>query len=477
MRASVDIRSLLSSADWLVFAAVLAATFGAVAYGELLRRRDPALRAGTEASFLDLMLMGRRLTLPLFTATLVATWYGGIFGVTRIAFEKGIFNFVTQGLFWYGVYLLFAFVLVRRVRGTEALSLPELVGRLHGPRSARVSAALNLVSVLPVAYAISAGLFLQGLFGGSLAGWTAAGVAAVVLYCLGGGFRAVVFSDLVQFAVMCSAVALVAAASVGTYGGLDYLAAKLPASHFDPSGGESALTVCAWGFVALATLIDPAFYQRCFAADSERTARRGILLATGIWFLFDLCTTAGGMYARAALPDADPAVAYLVYALQLLPPGARGLFLAGVLATVLSTLDSYLFIAGATLSHDLAPAGLRGREGRLYLGIAAAGAASVVLAYFFEGNIQAVWLALGSLYASGLLLPMLYGYRFPGRLSDGRFTAACACGAAAALVWRALPRSGAWASLEPLYPGMAASALALAVCHFLPSPTAPRPAR
>ena len=45
--------------------------------------------------------MGRKLTLPLFIATLVATWYGGIFGVAQIAFENGIYNFVTQGFFWY----------------------------------------------------------------------------------------------------------------------------------------------------------------------------------------------------------------------------------------------------------------------------------------------------------------------------------------------------------------------------------------
>jgi len=44
----------------------------------------------------------------LFVGTLVATWYGGIFGVTFIAFEKGLYNFLTQGVFWYIAYLIFA---------------------------------------------------------------------------------------------------------------------------------------------------------------------------------------------------------------------------------------------------------------------------------------------------------------------------------------------------------------------------------
>ena len=45
--------------------------------------------------------MGRQLTLPLFVVTMVATWYGGIFAVNEITFNYGIFNFVTQGVFWY----------------------------------------------------------------------------------------------------------------------------------------------------------------------------------------------------------------------------------------------------------------------------------------------------------------------------------------------------------------------------------------
>ena len=65
--------------------------------------------------------MGRSLTLPLFVGTLVATWYGGIFGVTEIAYKQGIFNFITQGFFWYIAYILFAFFLVERIQTYQAV--------------------------------------------------------------------------------------------------------------------------------------------------------------------------------------------------------------------------------------------------------------------------------------------------------------------------------------------------------------------
>src|SRR5688572_23588800 len=127
-------RANLTWLDLVTFVAVLLLTVGVVAYGH--RRRAANAQTNTKNSFLDYLLMGRQLTLPLFVATLVATWYGGIFGVTRIAFESGIYNFVTQGLFWYGTYLVFAFFLVGRVRAFKAVTLPELVGKMYGPKSA-----------------------------------------------------------------------------------------------------------------------------------------------------------------------------------------------------------------------------------------------------------------------------------------------------------------------------------------------------
>ena len=80
--------------DWTVFFAVLSATVAAAVYG---MRRINKKRENKPAKALDYLLMGRKLTLPLFVATLVATWYGGIFGVNEITFNYGIYNCVTQG--------------------------------------------------------------------------------------------------------------------------------------------------------------------------------------------------------------------------------------------------------------------------------------------------------------------------------------------------------------------------------------------
>src|SRR6478736_1723160 len=93
----------LDGLDWLIFFGVLFATIASVLWGN---RQKKKLSDQEQESVVELLLMGRKLTLPIFVATLVATWYGGIFGVTALTFEKGIYNFLTQGVFWYLSYLI-----------------------------------------------------------------------------------------------------------------------------------------------------------------------------------------------------------------------------------------------------------------------------------------------------------------------------------------------------------------------------------
>ena len=134
----INLAEILFPLDYFVFLAILALTL-VIIFWSYFRQR----KIEKKDSFLDYMLMGRSLTLPLFTATLVATWYGGVFGVTEIAFESGLYNFLTQGIFWYITYLLFAFFLVKRIKAYEAVTLPELAGKMFGPKARSIAALFN----------------------------------------------------------------------------------------------------------------------------------------------------------------------------------------------------------------------------------------------------------------------------------------------------------------------------------------------
>ncbi|MFN8370209.1 MAG: hypothetical protein U0T83_06245 [Bacteriovoracaceae bacterium] len=70
------------------------------------------------------------------------------------------------------------------------------------------------------------------------------------------------------------------------FGGIGFLKSKLPIDYFSLTGGEPFSLTLIWGFIALSTLVDPSFYQRCFAANSNRTLKVGIYISTLIWFCF-----------------------------------------------------------------------------------------------------------------------------------------------------------------------------------------------
>lgn len=449
----------LSLLDKVVFILIILLTLASVIYGNKLKKRSSS-RNGEKENFLDILIMGRQLTLPMFVATLVATWYGGILGVTRIAYEDGIYNFLIQGVFWYITYFIFALFIVDKIAPYKAVTLPDLIGKMFGKKSRKLSALFNLFNVLPTVYLISLGIFLQLFFDQPLWITMSIGLLLVLSYSVWGGLRAVVFSDIVQFFSMYLAVIIVVFFSAKIFGGWSYLQETLPSSHFSFSK-YNILTTFSWGFIALSTLIDPNFYQRCFAAKSPTVAKKGILISIFIWVIFDICTTLGGMYARSHLPNINSAQAYLIYIIDILPSGFKGFVLAGILATILSTLDSYLFLAGTTLSYDLSPKKFRGKPLIYYFSFIFTGILTIIIAISFDGNIRNVWKILGSYSASCMLLPVLIKYFFYKKITDTQFVFSAIMGVIATTYWILAKKYWFNGQVDELYIGMLATSLSL----------------
>jgi len=413
----------LSFLDWAVFCGILMMTFAFIIIGQafFLKRRAKVSNSA------DYILMGRTLTLPLFVITLVTSWYGGIFGVTQISYSQGVYNFVTQGFLWYLAYITFAITIARKINKSKVLTMADKIKQIYGNRSGKMAAVLILLKGLPVAYAIGIGLVLKNIFGISLNAGIITGCCFVICYCSLGGLRAVVLSDIVQFAVMFAAVIIVVVASFYKFGGLDFLHANLPTSYFSPKGTRNMSDVMIWLFIAFSsTIVCPVFYQRCLAATSQKVAFHGILLSTLFWFIFDICTTLGAMYAKAVMPDLDPVDAYLVYAVDILPIGFKGLFLAGIVATVLSTLDAFTFVTGTIVSYDLMPEKWRELSSVRLLSIVVIGLVTMMVSILFEGSVEDVWLVIEGYSGALLAMPILWSYFVSSKGSDWQFILSCA---------------------------------------------------
>lgn len=449
----------LAVSDWIVFFIVILATIAVVAVAHILPKY------ASHGSVFRHLLVGRALTLPMFVVTTISTLFGSFFGVTQFAYERGVYNLLTQGIFWYTAYIVAAVVIVPKIRRSKVpQTLPDLLRESYGPVSEKIGALFNFIDIVPITFAMGLGTCVKAITGLSHTVGMCAALGFVILYSAFGRFRAVVFSDFLQCVIMYAGAFLVVAFSLKNYG-FEALVTNLPESHWQLFPEDISLTFM-WGFFALAALTDPSFYHRCFAAKSTATAQKGIIVSTIFWFIFDIFTTLGGMYARVAMPNADPQDAYLNYALHILPSPLGGMLLAGILATVLSAIDTYLFIGSTTLFKNLLPMKQRNFPGLKYLGMVIIGGLAAFLANFFDGSIYDIWKTLGSLSSACLLAPLIVGLFSERKIADHGFAFACILGIVCLTTWKYLPREGILADIDEFYLGLFGSMFGIALAHF-----------
>jgi len=95
---------------------------------------------GRSSTAVEYLVAGRRVTLPAFVATLVATWYGGILGVGEYSYRYGISNWLVFGVPYYVGALLFAIFYARRAREAALYTIPDLLERHYGRAPALMGA-------------------------------------------------------------------------------------------------------------------------------------------------------------------------------------------------------------------------------------------------------------------------------------------------------------------------------------------------
>jgi SSS family solute:Na+ symporter len=424
----------------------------------LLLARGRSVAGGAEY-----LLAGRRLTLPAFVATLVTTWYGGILGVGEYAWRFGISTWVVFGLPYYAAAVLFAFWLAPRLRAHGAMSIPDLLANAYGRQARITGAAAVFALTLPVAYLLMLATLIEQLTGWPPAVAVAVGSAFSAFYVGLSGFRAVVRTDLLQFGLMYAGFAILLAAALDRTGGLTGLWSSLPDEHRSWDGGLGWQTVLVWYLIALQTMVEPSFYQRVFAARSPAVARRGVIVSVALWAVFDFFSITSGLAARTLLPDlGDPLAAYPALANMVLSPWLAAFFTLALFATVMSTLDSYLFLSAATIGHDLTngePDPQTERR-RTRWGLALSALLASAGALVFDSAVT-VWHHVGSVVTSSLLLPVI-SVHLPARwrFSPPAATAAMIAGAALAFSWIiAAGDAGYPLGVEPMFPALVMSAI------------------
>ena len=421
----------------------------------------------------EYLVAGRSLTLPVFVATLVSTWYGGILGVGEFSYRFGISNWFVFGAPYYFFAILFAIFLAPRVHKAKLHTIPDKLRETYGDRTAMMGSFLTLFIVTPAPYVLMVGIIVEMLFGWSLTLSVIFATAASVAYLYSGGLHSDVRTNTLEFILMYIGFGVALPFCFAEYGGLGFLKTHLPPGHLTLTGGNSWQYIIAWFFIASWTLIDPAFHQRCYAAKSEKVARNGIFVSIIFWFCFDFMTSTTGLYARALNPNlTQPAMSYPALAELVLPDFVKGLFYVGMLATIMSSLESLTFISAVTIGKDILHRLLPDRRTpdphkRILkysqIGILITALISIAIALFIPSVIT-IWYDLGTVFVPGLLIPLVTSYYPRIRAPNGYVFLSMTSGWMTSLVWLAsgLVHSGILApaypfGIQPMYPGLAIS--------------------
>jgi Na+/proline symporter len=426
--------------SWIDLSIIGAYLMMMLGIGYYVFRRSP--------SFEEYLIAGRSMSTPILVCTLASTYYGldVLFGTSELAFNAGVVAFFGYSQLSLAIYLFAAVVLSKHLRKARFTSLPEILERHYGRGAGMFGAVASIFYSIPALSLFAIGRLCQVLFGidprlGAL------GLGSVaLLYTLWGGLWAVAITDTIQFVLMCLTLAIGIPLLLTTVGGFDAVAASAPEEYFEPLGGIPFWLIIAYAATGISILVDPGFYQRVFAARSFRQARNAMLISLFVWAAYDWLVTAGGMLAAAAVKSGalpatlHPNDALLTAVIYALPVGLIGIFLAGVLATAMSTVDSYTLVAGANFAYDLyrplfkPDATDRDLVRGTKIGVVVSWTMGFSLAFIFD-RLMALWVFTATFLTSTVLVPIFMGLFWKGKKKPLAGLLSCTLGIVSVIVF------------------------------------------
>lgn len=414
----------------------------------------------------DYVLAGRSLTLPFFVASLVATWYGAVLGSGEFIMRYGITFILCFGVPYYLVAVFYALWLAKRIRNSQAVSIPDQLGLAYGPRARTVAGVVMLIITIPASYQLMLGVIVQSITGWSLLLSIIVGSVVSVVYVAKGGLRSDVYANVVQFIIMYAGFIALVAGCMSVYGSPVTLFSALPAPAVSIPGVLGWTPVIGWFLVALQTFIDPNFHIRAAAAKDISTARRGIVVSVGMWMVFDALQLIAGLYAVTHIHGIAPTDTYVALAQAVLPSMWKGLFVAGIIAAVMSTLDGYALVSATTIGHDLIDPwrGTTPRVSSLRIGLIVTSVLGVVAAWFVPSIIDLLYNA-ASIVVPALLLPLFMSFSGRAQRLSHAIVPIIVIPALVSMVAFAFDLG------EPMLLGLGTSILIIAISSLLRAPT------
>lgn len=340
---------------------VIVYLIGVLAFGVWIGRRENPDRAG-------FFLGGKNFTWPLIGMSLFATHISSIqfVGQPGLAYSIGMAAASPQltGVICIAISAMFFIPVYLR---TRIFTIPGFLEHRYNKTAKQIYAVI----------VICFGLCLTSivLYSGSLVALTLFGLdndklfycalllgLASGLYAITGGLSAVVYTDVIQSIVLLAGGVLVLFLGLNAAGGVNELVNTVPEQHLEillPADHAVMPFTAVFSGLLLMSLFwaasDQDLLQRTLGAKDLRNAQLGMLLGGFLKIVAVFVLVFPGILALKLVPGVNPDQAYPTLIQTVLPIGVSGIVLAGLLAAIMSTLDSSIMSLSSIFTIDIYP--------------------------------------------------------------------------------------------------------------------------
>ena len=293
------------------------------------------------------------------------------------ACNLGMYNFISEAgqaakegvsIIWHEWTgnMAFAFCGLFIMPGFRRLNLttiPEFMGMRYGPKAHSLTAVMY---TLKSAGKLGLMMYLAALAGSvivpqiSFSWWIAIFTRVVGIYTFEGGMISVIFADAVQFVLILIATLIGYSFVASQAGWLSGIVENSPSEFLNfvpPAGKFDYKFIIAILFLGInAFCCDQGMIQRSFGSKNVKTlvvamVLVGIILTPVNPFHFFAGLAAPILNANAATMDPDAIMTQLY--VNSIPVGLLGIFIVGLLASQLSTIDAELNAGATVLAKDI----------------------------------------------------------------------------------------------------------------------------
>lgn len=309
-------------------------------------------------NFEDFATGNRSYSAAIIFATLSSSFIGGGFttGLAEKVFTMGLVFVVALWGFSVKEILVATFIAPRMTPFKNAVSVGDIMGQLYG-RSAKVLTGIAsgiVCAGIAGAQFAAFGYIINVLTGVDSSIGILLGTLIVVVYASFGGMKSVVANDVIHFCVLIVALPLVLFFGLKQVGGVSAVVDAVPKEHLSLFGSLSTLTIVGLflNFFFGETLVPP-YVQRLLIGRNFKETAKGTLWSGLLSIPFFLLIGVVGLTALTLNPSLDPNLALPYVINTVMPVGLKGLAIAGMMAVVMSSADSFLNAAAISITHDV----------------------------------------------------------------------------------------------------------------------------